>query len=214
MGHEDEWGQKLNLKVYWIIDDTKAAIDDPDLIIKADSTKVDSNDNPDLLPDYVAGHYDNGTGGIDAAGTILTPSTTAFVANSGVATATELKYHPAANGLAENDLYQMSYRGGPFIIDGPDVPKALELINAYKKADGTLVWGDVEKHIVNVEFSAPVYKELFGTPPRIALMNDEETITTSGNAKKILEPYLRMAGVCADNYDILAPYGDIAAGNY
>jgi tRNA threonylcarbamoyladenosine modification (KEOPS) complex Pcc1 subunit len=45
---------------------------------------------------------------------------------------------------------------------------------------------------------------MHGSPPRIALMNNIEDTSGSGNAA-ILASYLRLAGICTDVYDIVTP---------
>lgn len=96
-----------------------------------------------------------------------------------------------------DDNYQkITYRGAPFIVDGIDAEKAKEIINQAN-------WAAVEVHEITVPFAAPVHRQMRGTPPRIALMNNSET-HEGGNAE-ILESYLRLAGVCTDVYDVVTP---------
>jgi hypothetical protein len=57
--------------------------------------------------------------------------------------------------------------------------------------------------VAQVPFKAPVHRELKGTPPIVALMNNTESLT-GGNAA-ILESYLRLAGICDAQYDIVTP---------
>jgi PilY1 beta-propeller domain len=94
-----------------------------------------------------------------------------------------------------DDFQTVTYTGAPFIVDGADAVAAKEVI-------ALLNWDAVEVHEAQVPFAAPVYREMKGTPPRIALMNDKEADT--GNAA-ILESYLRLAGICTDIYDVVTP---------
>ncbi|MBT7696184.1 MAG: PQQ-binding-like beta-propeller repeat protein [Desulfobacterales bacterium] len=95
------------------------------------------------------------------------------------------------------DNYQkITYSSAPFIIDGIDSETAREII---KQSN----WAAVEVHEAQVPFAAPVYREMHGTPPKIALMNNSET-HEGGNAA-ILESYLRLAGICTDVYDVVTP---------
>jgi len=79
----------------------------------------------------------------------------------------------------------IGYSGGPFVIDVSYAPIAKALW-----ADG---FQDVNLHVSKVPFTASVQREMFGVPPKLALMNDNEART--GNATKILESYLKIAGI-------------------
>ncbi|OGW61900.1 MAG: hypothetical protein A2638_05740 [Nitrospirae bacterium RIFCSPHIGHO2_01_FULL_66_17] len=87
---------------------------------------------------------------------------------------------------------QVKYIGGPFVID-----------SNYAAAAKT-IWAngfqDVNLHVAKVPFTGKVQREMFGTPPKIALMNDSESRT--GNATKILESYLKIAGIVNPLTDI------------
>ena len=101
-----------------------------------------------------------------------------------------------------DDSYQsITYAGAPFVIDAGDAAAAKVIIDSAN-------WSAVDVHQAQVPFSAPVYKEMHGTPPRIALMDSDETGT--GNVE-FLESYLRLAGICTDVYDVLTP-NDIRDG--
>jgi len=102
---------------------------------------------------------------------------------------------------ADSNL-RISYLGGPFIIDGLDAQKAKTIINQSG-------WAAVDVHEIQVPFAALVHREMQGTPPKIALMNNDEN-RTGGNAE-ILESYLRLAGICTDVYEVLTP-NDIRDG--
>ena len=109
------------------------------------------------------------------------------------------------------DNYQkISYIGGPFIVDGVDAETAKTIINQAG-------WAAVEVHVAQVPFKAMIFREMRGTPPTIALMNNSEDKTGKGNAA-ILESYLRLASICTDVYDIVTPNeirdGILAFGGY
>jgi hypothetical protein len=91
---------------------------------------------------------------------------------------------------------RVSYLGAPWIIDAQDAAKAKAIIDLSG-------WAAVDVHVAQVPFKAPVHRELRGTPPIIALMNNTESLT-GGNAA-ILESYLRMAGICTDVYEVVTP---------
>ena len=82
----------------------------------------------------------------------------------------------------------IQYTGGPFVIDSYDAAAA--------KAIWVNGFADVNLHSAKIPFTAPVQREMFGTPPKIALMNDSESRT--GNATKILGSYLQIAGIVND----------------
>jgi hypothetical protein len=99
------------------------------------------------------------------------------------------------NGALGDNNKKISYGGAPFIINGIDLDKARAII-------ASSAWDAVEIHEAQVPFAGMVYSEMLGTPPKIALMNNNETDT--GNAA-ILESYLRLAGICSDVYDVVTP---------
>ena len=92
---------------------------------------------------------------------------------------------------------KVTYLGAPFIIDAADAAKAKSIID-------TITWAAVDVHEALVPFAAPIHREMIGTPPKIALLNNSEN-WTGGNAL-ILESYLRLAGICSDVYDVVSPY--------
>ena len=82
----------------------------------------------------------------------------------------------------------ISYSGGPFVIDSANAAAAEAIwANGFQ---------NVNLHVAKVPFTAPVQRELFGSPPKIALLNDSESRT--GNATKILADYLQAAGILND----------------
>jgi len=96
---------------------------------------------------------------------------------------------------AGDSFQKVAYSGAPFIVDAENAEVAQSIINGSS-------WDAVEVHEAQVPFAAKVYREMQGTPPRIALMNDSEN--DGGNAQ-ILESYLRLAGICSDVYDTVTP---------
>jgi hypothetical protein len=170
-----------DLTVYWIINQEKVAIDAADFVIE-DLTVV--------AGENVAELYDH-AGGV-----------TALTYNTGLRDATCLtgcagdEICQAACPLNPDSHQKMTYSGGPWIVEAADAAIARTIINQAG-------WAAVEVHVAQVPFKAPVYREMKGTPPRIALMNNSESLT-DGNAT-ILESYLRLAGICTDVYDVVTP---------
>ena len=74
-----------------------------------------------------------------------------------------------------DSFQKVTYAGAPFIVDAADAAAAKTVINAVN-------WAAVEVHEAQVPFKAPVYREMRGTPPYIALMNNTEN-TEGGNAE-------------------------------
>lgn len=95
----------------------------------------------------------------------------------------------------------ISYSGAPFVI----VPGEGITVASQEAILGHADWAAVEIHKTNVPFTANVSRELKGTPPQIALLNNQEsTASGTGNAQ-ILESYMSLAGICNDTYDIVTP---------
>ncbi len=113
-----------------------------------------------------------------------------------------VKLYNHANGTsnltfqAGDDYQRITYSGGVFLVDGADAEAAKTIVNQVN-------WAAVEVHEAQVPFKARVSREMTGTPPRIALMNDTED-KTGGNAS-IMEAYLRLAGICTNVYDVVTP---------
>jgi hypothetical protein len=112
---------------------------------------------------------------------------------------TDLTFNPNEDPV--DSAQGITYHGSIFIIDVQDLEEGVEdevyaLINSSS-------WAAVNVHVALVPFAAPVFRDMRGTPPKIALMNDGED-KTSGNAA-ILESYLRLAGICTDSYEIVTP---------
>jgi hypothetical protein len=104
--------------------------------------------------------------------------------------------------FADGDgVNKVTYKGSIWIIDVEDLAEGVEdEIKAIINGDS---WDAVNVHIAQVPFAAPVFRDMRGTPPKIALMNNDED-KTKGNAA-ILESYLRLAGICSDSYEIVTP---------
>ena len=96
---------------------------------------------------------------------------------------------------------RISYRGSLFIIDVQELADGVE-DKLYDLIDSES-WDAADVHVAQVPFAAPVFRDMRGTPPKIALMNNDED-KTKGNAA-ILESYLRLAGICSDAYEIVTP---------
>jgi hypothetical protein len=94
-----------------------------------------------------------------------------------------------------------TYRGSLFVIDVHNLAAGVE--DQVKTLINGPSWDNVNVHVAQVPFAAPVHREMRGTPPKIALMNNDED-KTKGNAA-ILESYLRLAGICNESYEIVTP---------
>jgi len=105
------------------------------------------------------------------------------------------------NTVIGDSKKKITYRGGIWIIDVQELDDGVE-DEVYAVINGSS-WSAVDVHVAQVPFAAPVYRDLRGTPPKIALMNDSED-KTKGNAS-ILESYLRLAGICSDSYEVVTP---------
>ena len=81
-----------------------------------------------------------------------------------------------SSGTAE----QISYSGGPFVIDGNDItPEQIAKLAA--------TFPSVKIHKTNVPFTGKVDKILIGKPPRVAVLSE--------GASDVLEDYIRAAGL-------------------
>jgi hypothetical protein len=127
----------------------------------------------------------------------------------GVTTDAVVKLYDHAGGISDltfnpadgDSANKISYRGSIFVIDVQELPDGVEA-EVYAIINGAS-WNAVNVHVAQVPFAAPVFRDMRGTPPKIALMNDSEN-KNSGNAS-ILESYLRLAGICGDSYEIVTP---------
>ncbi len=174
LAHVDANGDP-DITIYWIINDQKTTVDGVDVVIE-DLTLTDPTDAvPESTDGAVVKYYNHDN------------------------TSQLLGAHQAGNEKTyrSGDTFQrVTYSGAPFIIHQRDAAKAKEVINHF-------TWAAVDVHEAQVPFKANVHREMIGTPPRIALMNNDED-PTSGNAA-ILEAYLRLAGICTDVYEIITP---------
>jgi len=82
----------------------------------------------------------------------------------------------------------VAYSGGPFVIDS--------VYAAAAKAIWAAGFQNVNLHVSKAPFTGKVQRELYGSPPKLALMNDTESRT--GNATIILDNYLQAAGIVND----------------
>ena len=166
-----------DITVYWVIDQEKTEITGADLIIQDDT--LPRTEGAETISEVV--RLFNHAGG--------DPTVFTF---------------DVANGDSANKI---TYRGGIWVIDindltrdnDPDLDDLVALEDIIRDSN----WSQVKVHVAQVPFAASVFRRMQGKPPRIALMNSEED-TTKGNAD-ILESYLRLAGICPDNYDVLSP---------
>ncbi|MBF0291430.1 MAG: hypothetical protein HQK86_04665, partial [Nitrospinae bacterium] len=95
----------------------------------------------------------------------------------------------------------ISYAGAPFVI----VPGEGLTVAAQEAILSHADWAAVEIHKTNVPFTANVSRELKGTPPKIALLNNQESTDSGTGNAQILESYMSLAGICNDTYDIVTP---------
>ncbi|MCP4623683.1 MAG: hypothetical protein GY850_09155 [bacterium] len=141
------------ITAYWVINEDKTTIDGIDLQIEATSDAL-----TELGASAVVKLNDK-TGGVTGATTDLT----------------------FGRGDSAN---KVSYHGGLFIIDFNDLhraddvsdrddPAKDDLAAVYTLINGS-TWSAVEVHVAQTSFSAPVHRKMKGTPPKIALMNDDE----------------------------------------
>ena len=76
-----------------------------------------------------------------------------------------------------DSFQKITYNSAPFIIDEADAALAKTIINQSQ-------WSAIEVHEAQVPFAAPVHREMHGTPPRIAVMNNSED-HSGGNAESL-----------------------------
>lgn len=95
----------------------------------------------------------------------------------------------------------IQYAGAPFVI----VPGEGLSVASQEAILSHTDWSAVEIHVSNVPFTANVSRELKGTPPKIALLNNQESTTSGTGNAQILESYMSLAGICNDTYDIVTP---------
>jgi len=169
------------IAITWIINDQKTAVDGVDLVIDVTAETLTA-----MGIDAVVKEYDH------AGGTASGPTPTHSYAAGGT-------YNLAED--PDDSVRRITYRGSLFIIDVQDLEDGVEA-QVYDIIDGSS-WAAVNVHVAQVPFAAPVFRDMRGTPPKIALMNSDEDKTT-GNAA-ILESYLRLAGICSDSYEIVTP---------
>jgi hypothetical protein len=111
------------------------------------------------------------------------------------------------------------YRGGPFVVDGSDYDRALQVLRAYENTFGPNSGAPVNVHISNVAFQGWAKKTMAGgwsaggtVPPKLALLdigsgnasavdaNGRPTAMSNGSAKNaqpVISGYLVEAGIGA-----------------
>ena len=175
-GIEDPEDCEHTVGVSWIINDQKTEVDGTDLVIE-----ITDEARAELVVSAVVGEYDH-------AGVTI---------NNGPA-----PNHTDIVAFAAGDsVNKVTYKGSLFIIDVQELAPGVE--DEIKAIINGASWDAVNVHVAQVAFAAPVFRDMRGTPPKIALMNDGED-KTKGNAS-ILEGYLRLAGICSDSYEIVTP---------
>ncbi|MBI5814504.1 MAG: PQQ-binding-like beta-propeller repeat protein [Nitrospinae bacterium] len=142
--------------------------------------------------------------------TISAPDIT--ISSTTVSPVVSLYNHAGGTSAVSGVGSTVSYSGAPFVITTQDGLTQSQIETIINDAG----WTPVDVHKANIAFTANVSRELKGTPPKLALLNSVEDLTT-GNAQ-ILESYLRLAGICTDVYTIVSPNnvrdGALASGGY
>ena len=105
------------------------------------------------------------------------------------------------------------YRGGPFVVDGSDYDRALQVLRAYEGTFGSASGAPVNIHISNVAFQGYAKKTMAGgwsaggtIPPKLALLDigsgqlgtdrsGNLTISDPKNAQPVISGYLVEAGI-------------------
>jgi hypothetical protein len=145
-GVEDEC--EHTVAISWVINDQKTAIDGVDLVIDVTAETL-----TELGIDAVVQEYDHA--GPEPDGTYGSPGLTFNLAED-----------------PDDSVRRITYRGSLFIIDVQDLEDGVEA-QVYDIIDGSS-WAAVNVHVAQVPFAAPVFRDMRGTPPKIALMNSDE----------------------------------------
>jgi hypothetical protein len=94
---------------------------------------------------------------------------------------------------------RIDYRGGPFVVDGSDFDRAVQVLNANRAT-----FSVVNLHVSNVAFQGNVAKVMAGgwsaggtVPPKLALLNIASDGIAGGaqNAESVIQSYLTRAGL-------------------
>jgi Putative metal-binding motif/IPT/TIG domain len=93
--------------------------------------------------------------------------------------------------------HAITYRGGPFVVDGSDFARASAVLQSFKS-----LYGNVNVHVSNVAFTAPVAKTMAGgwsagggVPPKLALLDIGSSGAGTKNSEVVIQGYLDQAGL-------------------
>ena len=106
-------------------------------------------------------------------------------------------WNTGATGASPVTAHSISYRGGPFVVDGTDFARASTVLQNYKA-----LYGAVKVHVSNVAFTANVAKTMAGgwsaggaVPPKLALLDIGSSGAGSKNSEYVIQGYLTQAGL-------------------
>ena len=100
-------------------------------------------------------------------------------------------------GTPPTSANSITYRGGPFVVDGSDFARASAVLQNYSS-----LYGAVKVHVSNVAFTANVAKTMAGgwsaggtVPPKLALLDIGSSGAGSKNSEYVIQGYLTQAGL-------------------
>ncbi len=106
-------------------------------------------------------------------------------------------WNTGGTGASPVSAHGISYRGGPFVVDGSDYARASAVLQNYKA-----LYGSVKVHVSNVAFTANVAKTMAGgwsaggaVPPKLALLDIGSSGAGSKNSEYVIQGYLTQAGL-------------------
>ncbi|HET8538876.1 MAG TPA: hypothetical protein VFL83_03275 [Anaeromyxobacter sp.] len=106
-------------------------------------------------------------------------------------------WNTGGTGAAPVNAQSISYRGGPFVVDGSDYARATAVLQSYRS-----LYGAVKVHVANVAFTANVAKTMAGgwsaggsVPPKLALLDIGSSGAGSKNSEFVIQGYLAQAGL-------------------
>ena len=106
-------------------------------------------------------------------------------------------WNTGATGASPVTAHGISYRGGPFVVDGSDFARASTVLQNYKA-----LYGSVKVHVSNVAFTGNVAKTMAGgwsaggaVPPKLALLDIGSSGAGSKNSEYVIQGYLTQAGL-------------------
>ncbi len=106
-------------------------------------------------------------------------------------------WNTGGTGASPVTSHDITYRGGPFIVDGSDFARASQVLQNYRT-----LYGAVKVHVSNVAFTANVAKTMAGgwsaggtVPPKLALLDIGSSGAGSKNSEYVIQGYLTQAGL-------------------